>query len=146
MINSRSARFVMNDYNNTSSVTTMLDTLRWPSLATRRENQRLVLMYKIVRGLVAVPSDKLIPADGKTRSNQDHQFIDISLQEFLLSSYYSSLELSVTQSTATPWTRVQGSPLQITQHSTHSIGVISQLASLPITYLSRSRHTLRQNL
>ena len=94
MINRRSARFMVNNYNNTSSVSTMLDTLQCPSQICR-ENQRLVLMYKIVHGLVALPSNKLIPADGRTKSNhssltqvQDHQFIDISLQEFLLSAYY----------------------------------------------------------
>jgi len=80
MINCRSARFVMNAYNNNSSVTTMLNTLQWPSLETRRENQRLVLMYKIIHGLVAVPSDKLIRSQV-----QDHQFVDISLQEFFFS-------------------------------------------------------------
>ena len=78
MINRRSARFVMNDYNNTSSVTTMLNTLQWPSLETRREKQRLVLMYKIVHGLVAVPADKFIPADSRTKSNHWYKFKTIS--------------------------------------------------------------------
>jgi len=69
----------MNDYNSTTSVTTfMLNTLQWPSPETRRENQRLVLMYKIVHGLVAVPSDKLIPTDGRTRSNHSYKFETIS--------------------------------------------------------------------
>ena len=121
MINCRSARFVMNAYNNNSSVTTMLNTLQWPSLETRRENQRLVLMYKIIHGLVAVPSDKLIRSQV-----QDHQFVDISLQEFFLFSYCPSLELCSQQQHRGI---VQGSPLQITQNSTHSIVGISQLRS-----------------
>jgi len=78
MLNRCSARFVTNDYNNTTSVTTMLNTLQWPSPDTRREKQCLVLMYKIVHGLVAVPSDKLIPTDGRTRSNHSYKFETIS--------------------------------------------------------------------
>ncbi len=78
MVNRRAARFVMNDYSSTSSVTTMLDSLQWPSLESRRENQRLVLMYKIVHGLVAVPSTKLVPADDRTRSNHQYKFRAIS--------------------------------------------------------------------
>lgn len=78
MINRRSARFVTNDYSNTSSVTNMLYSLKWPSLESRREHQRLALMYRIVHGLVAVPSTKLIPADGRTRANHQYKFKSIS--------------------------------------------------------------------
>ena len=46
----------------------MLDTLGWPSLECRRQNQRLVFMYEIVYGLVAVPSTHLIPAEHNTIS------------------------------------------------------------------------------
>jgi len=102
MINRRSARFVSNDYNYTSSVTKMLKTLQWPSLATRWENQRLVvLMYKIVHGLRTVERDQTTQTSSRPSVHR-HQSTRI-----LLSSYYTSLELSVDapQSTATPWTR-----------------------------------------
>ena len=56
----------------------------------------------------------------------------ISLQEFFLSSYYPSLELSVTHcSQLQHLGLVQGLSLQITQRGTHSIGRISQFGSLP---------------
>jgi len=56
----------------------------------------------------------------------------ISLQEFFLSSYYPSLELSVTHcSQLQHLGLVQGLSLQITQRGTHSIGWISQFGSLP---------------
>ena len=48
------------------------------SLEICRENQQLVLMYKIVHGLAAVPSDKLIPADSRMRSNHSYKFKTIS--------------------------------------------------------------------
>ena len=78
MVNCCAARFVMNDFSTTTSVTTMLDNLQWPTLESWQENKRLVLMYKIVHGLVAVPSTKLIPADDRTRLNHQYMFRAIS--------------------------------------------------------------------
>ena len=53
----QAARFVKNDYGWTSSVTQMLQDLEWQSLETRRREARLVLLYKVIHGLVAVPTD-----------------------------------------------------------------------------------------
>jgi hypothetical protein len=36
MVQRRAARYVQNNYHNTSSVTSMIDTLGWPTLAERR--------------------------------------------------------------------------------------------------------------
>ena len=138
MINRRSARFVSNDYNYTSSVTKMLKTLQWPSLATRWENQRLVvLMYKIVHGLRTVEQDQTTQTSSRPSVHR-HQSTRI-----LLSSYYTSLELSVDapQSTATPWTR---SRLTSTNNSArYSLHRRDIPAWEFADYLSRSRSTLR---
>ena len=53
----RAARFVKQDYKWDSSVTKMLQELNWSTLQDRRRETRLVLMYKIVNGVVAVPAD-----------------------------------------------------------------------------------------
>ena len=45
----------MNDYRQTSSVTTMLNTLQWQPLAERRTRCKAVMMYRIVNGLIAIP-------------------------------------------------------------------------------------------
>ena len=50
-----SARFVMGDYSRTSSVTTMLKHLDWPTLEERRQHSRLHMMYKIRYNLVDIP-------------------------------------------------------------------------------------------
>jgi len=50
----------------------------WPSLEHRRKNQRLTTMFKIVQGLVAVPSSHLIPADSRTRANHIYKFKNTS--------------------------------------------------------------------
>jgi len=46
--------FAKNDHRQTSSVTQMLKDLGWESLADRRRDLRLVLLYKIVNHLAIV--------------------------------------------------------------------------------------------
>ena len=53
MVQRRAARWTLNRYHNTSSVTEMLNHLAWPTLETRRTHARLCLMYKMVHNLVA---------------------------------------------------------------------------------------------
>jgi hypothetical protein len=61
MVQRRAARYVVNRYHNTSSVTSMLEELKWPTLEERRQRTRLVLMYKIVNGLVRMDAtDRLL--------------------------------------------------------------------------------------
>ncbi|KAK6191216.1 hypothetical protein SNE40_002953 [Patella caerulea] len=58
-IQRNAARFVLSKpYNcqNPSSVTLMIQQLNWPSLEQRRQYSDLVLMFKVVHKLVAVPS------------------------------------------------------------------------------------------
>ena len=55
MVQRRAARWVTNDYSYHNSVTHMLDKLGWRSLENRRYDSRLLMFYKIVHGLVAVP-------------------------------------------------------------------------------------------
>jgi len=69
MVQRRAARFVSRRYHNTSSVSDMLDTLGWPTLAERRRTNRLTMFYKISNNLVAIPSSDLIPAPNRTRGH-----------------------------------------------------------------------------
>ena len=48
MVQRRAARYVCNRWHNTSSVSEMLGGLGWDSLAVRRENARLCIMYRVV--------------------------------------------------------------------------------------------------
>ena len=52
----RAAKFVLSDYSYHSSVTDMLHKLAWQHLVTRRNELRLTLLYKMVHGLVAIPT------------------------------------------------------------------------------------------
>ena len=73
MVQRRAARFVKNDYGSRSSVTQMMSDLNWKSLQDRRRDSRLVLLYKIINELVAIPPDKHLvktTRDLKTANNQ----------------------------------------------------------------------------
>ena len=51
---SRSAHYVSGDYKQTSSVTAMLTKLQWSSLASRRLQNRLIMLYHICFDLVDI--------------------------------------------------------------------------------------------
>ncbi len=55
IVQRRAARFATKIYHNTSSVTDMLADLKWETLQERRSKFRVLMMYKIVHCLVAIP-------------------------------------------------------------------------------------------
>ena len=64
-VQKRAARFVTGNYNyDTGSMTGILGQLKWESLKKRRKDNRLILLYKGLKGKASVPTDDLIP---KTR-------------------------------------------------------------------------------
>ena len=54
MVQRRAARYTLNRYRKTESVTNMLDELGWDTLETRRKKSRLVMFYKIQKLQIAV--------------------------------------------------------------------------------------------
>jgi len=68
-------RFVNGDYSRESNVTSMLKELKWPTLQQRRTNTKMVMMYRIVHHLVAIPSQMyLTPATTRTTRGHDQKF------------------------------------------------------------------------
>lgn len=68
MVQRRAARWVTSDNSHYSSVTSMLEKLGWRSLGNRRCDSRLLMFYKIVHGLVAVPMPQyVLPTTRLTR-------------------------------------------------------------------------------
>ena len=51
----RAARFVYQYFQRTSNVTTMMNSLGWESLAERRAKAKVVMLYRAIHGLVALP-------------------------------------------------------------------------------------------
>ena len=70
----RAARFVLRRYRNTSSVSNMIDELRWPSLQDRRRAARLTMLYKIRHKLVCTNNFtmKLQPAVARQRRGHSY--------------------------------------------------------------------------
>ena len=61
-VQKRAARFVTGNYNyETVSMTGILGQLKWESLKKRRKDNRLILLYKGLKGKASVPTDDLIP-------------------------------------------------------------------------------------
>ena len=65
----QAARFTKIDYHRRSSVTTMLESLNWVSLASRRVEAKLVMLYRITNNLVDVTTSALTAAPTRTRGN-----------------------------------------------------------------------------
>ena len=79
MVQHRAARFATNRYGNTSSVTSMLDHLKWETLETRRAKIQLSLLYKVVEDLIDIPAAKyLTPSTARTRAAHSRKFRQIS--------------------------------------------------------------------
>ena len=55
----RSARFVLNQYKQTTSVTNLLSHLGWTSLQSRRKVARLTMLYKILNNMAEVDFGRL---------------------------------------------------------------------------------------
>ena len=65
----QAASFVKSDYRRRSSVTTMLESLNWVSVASRRAEAKFVMLYRITNNLVDVTTSALTSAPTRTRGN-----------------------------------------------------------------------------
>ena len=84
-----SARFVVGDYQRTSSVSDMISSLNWPSLQDRRLNSRLVMMYKIYYNLVDIDWKKhLTLHSSTTRGHSSRFFIPHTSSSAYTSSFF----------------------------------------------------------
>ena len=74
-VQKRGARFVKQDYGRKSSVTTMLEDLNWKPLKDRRREIRLALLFKILKGKIAVETEGiLVEGDTRTRSTNSTKY------------------------------------------------------------------------
>ena len=73
-IQRRAARFVLNRYQRTASVSDMLTNLGWATLQKRRQATRLTMLYKIHNNLVRVEKGKPKPLPKRPRRGQNQQF------------------------------------------------------------------------
>ena len=90
MVQRRSARYVLGDYHQTSSVAAMLTQLQWPSLAYRRTESRLVMMYRIRFDLVDIDwQQHLRQATSSTRGHGSRFIIPKCTNQVHSQSFFS---------------------------------------------------------
>ena len=71
----RAAKYVVNNHRNRSSVSNMLQRLKWKPLANRRKDARLMMMYKIDRELLSITKEnRLIPPCRRPRNTHNRAF------------------------------------------------------------------------
>ena len=92
----QAARFTKIDYRRRSSVTTMLESLNWVSLASRRAEAKLVMLYHITNNLVDVTTSALTATSTRTRCNT-HRYLQHSTRieaykHFLFSEHHQDIE------------------------------------------------------
>ena len=85
----RAARFVLNNYYYTSSVSNMLSELQWDSLELRREKSRLCMFYKSLSGLVAFPIHEYIQPSATLMTRGSHPYKIQPLFAFLQTLLHS---------------------------------------------------------
>jgi len=68
----QAARFVMNNYSSYASVTQMLNTLNWPTLAKCRQQERAIMMFKIIHNLVDIPANYYLTPLPMTHDTRGH--------------------------------------------------------------------------
>ena len=74
-VQKRAARFVTVNYSyETWNMTGFLGQLKWESLKKRRKDNRLVLLYKGLKGKASVPTDDLIPKTRRCRNQPSMAF------------------------------------------------------------------------
>ena len=73
MVQRRAARFVLQRHHNTSSVTDMLKSLEWESLASRRTKSSLTIFFKIQHSLIAIPPPAFVCPSLRPRPGSPHQ-------------------------------------------------------------------------
>ena len=97
----RSARFVKNNYDRQSSVTTMLKDLNWSMLAERRKIARLAVFRKAHEGHLSIlVRNMLHPVTRPTRRTHNKSYI--KLQPNTDTYKYSFLPRTVTEWNALP--------------------------------------------
>ena len=69
------ARFCYSEYLRTSSFTSMLQELGWEDLQSRRKQNKVAMMYRIVNNLVEIPADQYLTAAGVSTRGHQQRFL-----------------------------------------------------------------------
>jgi len=111
MVQCKAARFVLNDYHRYSSVTNMLNQLKWESLEQRRTKSIIIMFYKIIHNVVAVDFSKYIHRSvSRTRG---HHLRYTIIPARINALYHSFLPTAIRLWNSLPEETVQSSNLRL---------------------------------
>ena len=91
MVRKRAARFVTGNYVDyeTGSITGILKQLKWESLKKRRKDNRLIMLYKGLKGAANIPTNNLVPPIRRTRNHHSLAFqITMAVTDIYKSSFF----------------------------------------------------------
>ena len=74
-MNRKMCKSVQRNYSyETGSITDILEELKWETLQKRRKDNRLILLYKGLKGKARIPTDDLIPKNRRCRNQHSLVF------------------------------------------------------------------------
>ena len=86
----RAARFVTRNYTyEKGSMTDILKRLKWESLQKRGKDNRIILLYKGLKGRAKIPTDDLIPKNRRCRNQHSLAFQIPSACTKLFTQFFS---------------------------------------------------------
>ena len=88
------ARLVCNDYTRYSCIKTMLTKLNWPTLQQRRQQFKIIMMYKIINNLISVPHEHISATSLFISHGHGTKFIQLSARTAAYSSSFSPHQLN----------------------------------------------------
>ena len=115
MVQCRCARYVTGNFDRTSSVTSLLNCLSWPSLEERRRQYRLAVMYRILHNQVDIHWQSFLTKTSScTRSHSCRLFVSFCKNHIYASSFFLALvktgiTLALIQLMHHPLTPISGS-------------------------------------
>lgn len=124
----QAARFVLNNYERTASVTQMLQRLEWDSLATRRLLNQCTMFFKIHHGLVSIPfPTTVIPStrQGRNTNTMSYQTIQPRVNSYRYSFFVRIIP--VWNRLPTPVT----SAVSVRQFQSLALHVLRDMAATP---------------
>ena len=89
----RAARFTTNTYTRESSVTTLLQNLKWTPLSERRARSKATIFYKALHGDIQVPTGNLNLTQAPTRHQQNFYIPFARTNAYKHSFYMDSIRL-----------------------------------------------------
>ena len=81
----KAARFCLQNFSKTASVTDMLSDLNWDTLETRRKKNRLTLMYKLSHNLVDINTEEHLIPNSEKRTRNSH-VLSMECQKYVRTS------------------------------------------------------------